>query len=204
MWVQLCQRRWCTSMSKASHPPHDLLMGFVIFRCFFLFWSFSCLSHVSSFFWDTATRISKKKILVFQRELLRDTSLERKRSSYLLILFLPWLNKEIYSAPLLFQKSDSRAREMCECCIIAPSDILQFSSFHVCIFFSHDACIFFSHVLLIFFVLFLFWLQVTMADREAAERAVKDANPIIDGRKANVNLAYLGAKPRNNNTCNGE
>lgn len=37
-----------------------------------------------------------------------------------------------------------------------------------------------------------------MADREAAERAVKDANPIIDGRKANVNLAYLGAKPRNN------
>lgn len=40
--------------------------------------------------------------------------------------------------------------------------------------------------------------QVTMADREAAERAVKDANPIIDGRKANVNLAYLGAKPRNN------
>ncbi|XP_067123279.1 RNA-binding protein 24-B-like [Centruroides vittatus] len=39
---------------------------------------------------------------------------------------------------------------------------------------------------------------VTMADREAAERAVKDANPIIDGRKANVNLAYLGAKPRGN------
>uniref|UniRef100_A0A8C5LE36 RNA-binding protein 38 n=2 Tax=Euteleostomi TaxID=117571 RepID=A0A8C5LE36_JACJA len=24
----------------------------------------------------------------------------------------------------------------------------------------------------------------------------KDPNPIIDGRKANVNLAYLGAKPR--------
>lgn len=39
---------------------------------------------------------------------------------------------------------------------------------------------------------------VTMADREAAERAVKEANPIIDGRKANVNLAYLGAKPRIN------
>lgn len=37
-----------------------------------------------------------------------------------------------------------------------------------------------------------------MADRESAERAVKEANPIIDGRKANVNLAYLGAKPRNN------
>ncbi|XP_072515833.1 RNA-binding protein 24b isoform X1 [Salminus brasiliensis] len=38
--------------------------------------------------------------------------------------------------------------------------------------------------------------QVTMADRPAAERACKDPNPIIDGRKANVNLAYLGAKPR--------
>lgn len=38
--------------------------------------------------------------------------------------------------------------------------------------------------------------QVTMVDRGAAERACKDANPIIDGRKANVNLAYLGAKPR--------
>lgn len=35
-----------------------------------------------------------------------------------------------------------------------------------------------------------------MVNRESAERAVKDANPIIDGRKANVNLAYLGAKPR--------
>ena len=37
-----------------------------------------------------------------------------------------------------------------------------------------------------------------MSDRLAAERACKDANPIIDGRKANVNLAYLGAKPRGN------
>uniref|UniRef100_A0A3P9JBD8 RNA binding motif protein 38 n=1 Tax=Oryzias latipes TaxID=8090 RepID=A0A3P9JBD8_ORYLA len=37
---------------------------------------------------------------------------------------------------------------------------------------------------------------VTMVDRAAAEQACKDANPIIDGRKANVNLAYLGAKPR--------
>ncbi|KAM8946362.1 RNA-binding protein 38 [Pelodytes ibericus] len=37
---------------------------------------------------------------------------------------------------------------------------------------------------------------VTMIDRAAAERACKDPNPIIDGRKANVNLAYLGAKPR--------
>jgi len=38
--------------------------------------------------------------------------------------------------------------------------------------------------------------QVTMSDRCAAERACKDPNPIIDGRKTNVNLAYLGAKPR--------
>ncbi|CAH2303068.1 RNA-binding 38 [Pelobates cultripes] len=38
---------------------------------------------------------------------------------------------------------------------------------------------------------------VTMSDRAAADRACKDPNPIIDGRKANVNLAYLGAKPRN-------
>ncbi|XP_056305785.1 RNA-binding protein 38 [Danio aesculapii] len=37
---------------------------------------------------------------------------------------------------------------------------------------------------------------VTMMDKSAAERACKDPNPIIDGRKANVNLAYLGAKPR--------
>lgn len=37
---------------------------------------------------------------------------------------------------------------------------------------------------------------MTMADRAAAERACKDPNPNIDGRKANVNLAYLGAKPR--------
>jgi hypothetical protein len=40
--------------------------------------------------------------------------------------------------------------------------------------------------------------QVTMKDRTAADRACKDPNPIIDGRKANVNLAYLGAKPRGN------
>ncbi|MEQ2206092.1 hypothetical protein XENOCAPTIV_022759, partial [Xenoophorus captivus] len=43
-------------------------------------------------------------------------------------------------------------------------------------------------------------LQVTMVDRAAAERACKDPNPIIDGRKANVNLAYLGAKPRSSQT----
>ncbi|XP_034028708.1 RNA-binding protein 38 [Thalassophryne amazonica] len=41
---------------------------------------------------------------------------------------------------------------------------------------------------------------VTMMDRGAAERACKDPNPIIDGRKANVNLAYLGAKPRTSQT----
>ena len=37
-----------------------------------------------------------------------------------------------------------------------------------------------------------------MVDQAAAERACKDPNPVIDGRKANVNLAYIGAKPRNN------
>lgn len=37
-----------------------------------------------------------------------------------------------------------------------------------------------------------------MGDRASAERACKDQNPIIDGRKANVNLAILGAKPRGN------
>jgi len=37
-----------------------------------------------------------------------------------------------------------------------------------------------------------------MGDRPAAERACKEPNPIIDGRKANVNLAILGAKPRGN------
>ena len=43
-----------------------------------------------------------------------------------------------------------------------------------------------------------FLLQVIMATKEAAERACKEPNPIIDGRKANVNLAILGAKPRLN------
>merc|ERR1719234_1572158 len=42
---------------------------------------------------------------------------------------------------------------------------------------------------------------VIMADKEAAERACKEPNPIIDGRKANVNLAILGAKPRGNLTA---
>ena len=45
--------------------------------------------------------------------------------------------------------------------------------------------------------------QVTMSDQREAETATKEANPIIDGRKANVNLAFLGAKPRNNPTTNG-
>ena len=35
-----------------------------------------------------------------------------------------------------------------------------------------------------------------MSTQEAASLATKEANPVIDGRKANVNLAYLGAKPR--------
>ncbi|XP_017579050.1 RNA-binding protein 38 isoform X1 [Pygocentrus nattereri] len=43
-------------------------------------------------------------------------------------------------------------------------------------------------------------LYVTMIEKAAAERACKDPNPIIDGRKANVNLAYLGAKPRSAQT----
>ena len=36
-----------------------------------------------------------------------------------------------------------------------------------------------------------------MATREGAECACANPNPNIDGRKANVNLAYLGAKPKN-------
>ncbi|MBZ3880366.1 RNA-binding protein 38 [Sciurus carolinensis] len=34
-----------------------------------------------------------------------------------------------------------------------------------------------------------------MADHAATERACKNPNPIIDGRKANVNLAYQGLTP---------
>lgn len=45
-----------------------------------------------------------------------------------------------------------------------------------------------------------YFVQVIMGDRASAERACKDPNPIIDGRKANVNLAILGAKPRGNLT----
>ncbi|KAK6303696.1 hypothetical protein J4Q44_G00261500 [Coregonus suidteri] len=43
-------------------------------------------------------------------------------------------------------------------------------------------------------------LLVTMIDRGAAEQACKDPNPVVDGRKTNVNLAYLGAKPRSPQT----
>jgi len=39
---------------------------------------------------------------------------------------------------------------------------------------------------------------VTMATREAAERVCKESNPIIDGRRANVNLAILGARNKGN------
>lgn len=35
-----------------------------------------------------------------------------------------------------------------------------------------------------------------MAIKEGADEAVKEPNPTIDGRRANVNLAYLGAKNR--------
>ncbi|XP_075265790.1 uncharacterized protein LOC142358225 [Convolutriloba macropyga] len=37
---------------------------------------------------------------------------------------------------------------------------------------------------------------VTMKERKSADEACKDPNPYIDGRKANVNLAFLGQKPR--------
>lgn len=39
---------------------------------------------------------------------------------------------------------------------------------------------------------------VIMETKDAAARACEQPNPIIDGRKANVNLAFLGAKPRTN------
>lgn len=37
---------------------------------------------------------------------------------------------------------------------------------------------------------------VTFHDKDCAEDACKDTKPIIDGRRANVNFAYLGAKPK--------
>jgi RNA recognition motif-containing protein len=42
---------------------------------------------------------------------------------------------------------------------------------------------------------------VTMATKEGAQEALKDPNPVIDGNKANVNLAYLGAKQRTNSNA---
>jgi hypothetical protein len=48
-------------------------------------------------------------------------------------------------------------------------------------------------------LLFVCIIKVTMGSKEAAQEAIKDPNPVIDGRKANVNLAYLGAKPRTAN-----
>ena len=35
-----------------------------------------------------------------------------------------------------------------------------------------------------------------MAHKEDADKAVADPNPTIDGRRANVNLAFMGAKNR--------
>lgn len=35
-----------------------------------------------------------------------------------------------------------------------------------------------------------------MATSDAAALACKNKRPIIEGRQANVNLAYLGAKPK--------
>lgn len=40
-----------------------------------------------------------------------------------------------------------------------------------------------------------------MATKEAAQEAIRDPNPVIDGRRANVNLAFLGAKPRTANSA---
>lgn len=53
-------------------------------------------------------------------------------------------------------------------------------------------------VCLLVYLLFIYFChrKVTMETKEAAEAAVYEPNPIIDGRKANVNLAYLGVKSR--------
>jgi len=37
---------------------------------------------------------------------------------------------------------------------------------------------------------------VTMATKEGAQRAIVNKRPVIDGRRANVDLAYIGAKPK--------
>ncbi|VDO47622.1 unnamed protein product [Schistosoma margrebowiei] len=42
----------------------------------------------------------------------------------------------------------------------------------------------------------VYFMAVTMTRTEDALLAIRDPNPCIDGRKANVNLAVLGAKPR--------
>ena len=52
------------------------------------------------------------------------------------------------------------------------------------------------HTNIILYIIVVF--QVIMATKDGAEKACKEPNPIIDGRKANVNLAILGAKPRVN------
>ena len=41
-----------------------------------------------------------------------------------------------------------------------------------------------------------FVFKVTMATKEGAKRACVNKRPIIDGRRANVDLAYIGAKPK--------
>jgi len=38
--------------------------------------------------------------------------------------------------------------------------------------------------------------QVTFKEADAAKKACEDATPVINGRRANCNLASLGAKPR--------
>ena len=43
-----------------------------------------------------------------------------------------------------------------------------------------------------------------MADREGAEKACSNPNPVVDGRRANVNLAYLGARPKHGQPGKGE
>ena len=42
-----------------------------------------------------------------------------------------------------------------------------------------------------------------MSDKDGAERACVNPNPVVDGRRANVNLAYLGAKPKNGHSQPG-
>ncbi|XP_039314491.1 RNA-binding protein 38-like isoform X2 [Solenopsis invicta] len=66
-------------------------------------------------------------------------------------------------------------------------------------------CVLFFYLHYIFSFIFItsgYTQEVVMRDRSAAERACKDSNPIIDGRKTKVNLAIPGAKPRDNlQTC---